>query len=351
MRVLPLLGFLGAAAGHGSLTYPPSRHGGSLAEGGHCDSTACMWFSQPASIPGAPTVNEPHLRTYNVDVRSGPTDWSATMPWRAPGTAPVFGSGCGIAGGSYKPLPNGGAVSPSMPPQGTDGLLLPRKEPTVWRRGSEEEVAWAINANHGGGYSYRLCSLDGVVNETCFRQTVLRFAGGVQWIQYNNQTYQYDDTVKLPRFELPRTTTTKGTYPPGSEWARVGVPSCRLCDQSICGPGLKPNMSDAFQPGYWMGNATMYGGREWFEEEQCAQHCAGHNMSACPPFMTQFAEPLPGISGYTGQYAAREGLPFSLVDRVIVPPHLKPGAYLMSWRWDAEQSHQVWQSCADIQIV
>mmetsp|Transcript_78362 Transcript_78362/g.234884 ORF Transcript_78362/g.234884 Transcript_78362/m.234884 type:complete len:322 (-) Transcript_78362:372-1337(-) len=226
--------------------------------------------------------------------------------------------------------------------------IQPTRLPPVLRQLAASDL---LRADHGGGYSYRLCSLDGVVNETCFRQTVLRFAGGVQWIQYNNQTYQYDDTVKLPRFELPRTTTTKGTYPPGSEWARVGVPSCRLCDQSICGPGLKPNMSDAFQPGYWMGNATMYGGREWFEEEQCAQHCAGHNMSACPPFMTQFAEPLPGISGYTGQYAAREGLPFSLVDRVIVPPHLKPGAYLMSWRWDAEQSHQVWQSCADIQIV
>ena len=55
---------------------------------------ACFWFSQPTSIPGPPTLPQRH-RTFNVDVSGGPKDWTAHMPWRAPGSAPVLGSGCG----------------------------------------------------------------------------------------------------------------------------------------------------------------------------------------------------------------------------------------------------------------
>jgi hypothetical protein len=68
----------------------------------------------------------------------------------------VLGSGCGVAGGNPVALFNGGIAPPGWP-QGADGLLLPATEPTVWYQGSVVEVAWAITANHGGGYSYRLC--------------------------------------------------------------------------------------------------------------------------------------------------------------------------------------------------
>ena len=188
------------------------------------------------------------------------------------------------------------------------------------------------------------------MSEACFQQNVLRFAGAHQWLQYDNHTYQYDRQVTLPRFEIPLVLVTEGTHPAGSEWARVGVPSCRLCDQSICGPGTLPNMSDAFVPGYWMGNDTYYGGEEWFQEEVCSQHCAGHNLTACPPGMTQFAEPLPSISGYSGLWT-RQGMPYSLVDRVVVPSELEAGEYLLSWRWDCEHTHQIWQNCADVRLT
>ena len=42
---------------------------------------------------------------------------------------------------------------------------------------------------------------------------------------------------------------------------------------------------------------------------------------------------------------------FTLVDEVRVPPGLEPGAYALSWRWDCEQTPQVWNSCADITVV
>ena len=97
------------AFGHGQMTYPPSRGGGSLAEGGHCESRACMWFTQPTEIPGEPTLLL-QFRTVNMGFEGGPGDWSRRSPWRAPGTAPVSGSGCGISGGNGLPIPNGGAA-------------------------------------------------------------------------------------------------------------------------------------------------------------------------------------------------------------------------------------------------
>ena len=74
----------------------------------------------------------------------------------APGFAPVFDS-CGLAGG----LPVGSYNRANPPPEGisqsTTGLDLPELEHAheTWAAGSTQEVAWGINANHGGGYSYR----------------------------------------------------------------------------------------------------------------------------------------------------------------------------------------------------
>jgi hypothetical protein len=41
----------------------------------------------------------------------------------------------------------------------------------------------------------------------------------------------------------------------------------------------------------------------------------------------------------------------NIVDHVVIPKELATGQYLLSWRWDAEQSHQIWQNCADITIT
>ena len=50
-------------------------------------------------------------------------------------------------------------------------------------------MGWGISANHGGGYSYRLCrapSEGEALTEECFQQTVLRFSGDTQWVQYGD---------------------------------------------------------------------------------------------------------------------------------------------------------------------
>ena len=52
-------------------------------------------------------------------------------------------------------------------PQGFDGINLPKSKKVIWTRGSKVEVAWGIHANHGGGYTYRLCKAK-EASEECF---------------------------------------------------------------------------------------------------------------------------------------------------------------------------------------
>jgi hypothetical protein len=163
--VLPFLLYPALAYGHGHITFPhSSRHGGSLATGGRCDGEGwaagdvCSWFTQPTTIPGKPTLPD-YMRTNNVNVTSGVwPDWSVKSPWRAPGTAPVQGSGCGVGGGNPVPLPNGGKSTK----QGLDGADLAPQEPSVWARGSTQEVGFAMYARPG-----HLCVIASPSHSTC----------------------------------------------------------------------------------------------------------------------------------------------------------------------------------------
>ena len=50
------------------------------------------------------------------------------------------------------------------------------------------------------------------------------------------------------------------------------------------------------------------------------------------------------LTVYTGKHSAYK-------DEVQVPEDLAPGQYVLSFRWDCQQSPQVWNSCANIDIV
>lgn len=39
-----------------------------------------------------------------------------------------------------------------------------------------------------------------------------------------------------------------------------------------------------------------------------------------------------------------------MVDRLRIPATLRPGPYVLQWRWDCEESDQVWASCADVSV-
>merc|ERR1719230_1169851 len=67
--------------------------------------------------------------------------------------------------------------------EGKDGRTWPSTKRTVVQAGGVIEVGWAINANHGGGTSVRLCPSDTDLTEECFQRTVLTATRNVSWIQ------------------------------------------------------------------------------------------------------------------------------------------------------------------------
>ena len=79
-----------------------------------------------------------------------------------------------------------------------------------------------MNANHGGGYSYRLCKIPeegrSGLTEECFQRTPLFFASNEQWVQTG-----YDTETRL-YFTANR--TTKGTYPPGKNINLISHEGC-----------------------------------------------------------------------------------------------------------------------------
>ena len=120
-----------------------------------------------------------------------------------------------------------------------------------------------MDANHGGGYSYRLCKIPpegrSGLTEECFQQGHLAFAGPgrlsiaiftkvdviyIIWKLFSRRTplldqynlskwivpcaeswiqYGYDETTRK-YFTANR--TTEGTYPPGSEWTKDPIANC-----------------------------------------------------------------------------------------------------------------------------
>jgi|ERR1711860_17314 len=317
-----LAAVFGHAAGHSAMVWPPiwqDQNGRSgLKAGQQCwkDGVAdginyggsCMWFTNFTFIQGKPTLDE-SMRTFkNMD---NGYDWTVNSPWRSPGSAFVH-SPCGVGGGNPYGCPEGGP-SAECPGGGygygpfAEDLNFENVVTTEWKIGSQVEAYWGIIANHGGGYSYRLCKVpeEGVsaITEECFQETPLRFAGDEQWVQYG------EDEGSRVYFVANRTDV--GTFPPGSQWAKNPIPACD----------------------------DLSGG--WFDE-----------TPDCPGGF-QFEPPAPGLGGY-GEIVSAPGDPtmlYNIGDLLEIPADLAPGDYVLSWRWDCEQTSQIWNTCSSIRLV
>ena len=86
--------------------------------------------------------------------------------------------------GSDPSFPDPPASGQKQFANGTD--LPPTREKATWKIGSAVDVEWSIYANHGGGYSYRLCKkVQGKdATEECFQRTPLDFATDSTTIKY-----------------------------------------------------------------------------------------------------------------------------------------------------------------------
>merc|ERR1711874_665233 len=120
----------------------------------------------------------------------------------------------------------------------------------------------------------------------------------MQWVQYGQD--------KESRVAFLANRTTEGTYPRGSQWTKNPIPAC----YRPLGGLLNPECDEL-----------------------------------------QFPEPLPGLSGYgVSVIDPTPTFDFYIVDQVQIPSNLEPGNYVISFRWDCEQTAQIWNSCASIKM-
>ena len=177
---------------------------------------------------------------------------------------------------------------------------------TTWVAGETAEVSWGITANHGGGYSYRLCPADEALTEACFQKRVLKFVGDMQKLRWM-------DGREVP---IKARRTAEGTTPVGSQWTRNPSPSC-----GSLGVGALAKMP--------------CGPPQFTPPSGCDDTCWGyqnHSPLKMPPGSKTIEIP-------------------AIVDTVRVPADLKPGRWVVGWRWDCEQTPQVWNSCGDITVI
>jgi hypothetical protein len=241
-----------------------------------------------------PTNNDPEFRTWDPHGQSSNPDQHKYNPWRAPGMAPVVDP-CGIASGGSNPN------AYSVVPAGYEGAakgsqVLPETTATLWQAGATATVGWALSAQHSGGYSYRLCPKDSDLTEACFQSNTLKFEG--------NSSIHWNDESQPDKKIMTRTYVA----PDGTQWRTNPIPAC---------------MSEG-----------------WPVHGSATPDCPAGTMFE--PGFDEFSQGYlrPGNSGKNH---------FSIMDEVKVPN--KPGKYILGWRWDCEEADQVWNSCADIEIV
>ena len=73
-----------------------------------------------------------------------------------------------------------------------------------------------------------------------------------------------------------------------------------------------------------------------------------HNVRKQPVECHRTGSPLPFPNAVQRALICLQG--DAEVDQLKVPPELNAGKYLFQWRWDAENSPQVWGNCADVVI-
>jgi len=276
-----------------------------------------MQFGPKAPICASPlpaTVCDEAQRTVNTKAACGSDqDYYFYSPWRRPGAAPVIDA-CGTAGGRLPGQGDGGFgasyKNTTHAKVGDIGSALPKAPSgTTWQAGTDVEVAWTLQANHGGGYSYRICPLANgqQLDEACFQRTPLDFVGrsALRWGGAGGRVLPFDATY----------VQGNQTSPAGSMWAKNPVPRTWKdkagnwgagSNQFQTGEGFQPVCDDAGMDK----NGSAY---------SCTSEWGPYNME--------------------------------IVDRVALPAALPAGEYVVGFRYDCEESNQIWSSCSDVTIT
>lgn len=192
----------------------------------------------------------------------------------------------------------------------------------------------------------RLCPNDGKtkLTEACFQAHHLEFVLDKQQLLFPNGT----------RIPVPNPIfVNEGTTPFGSMWSRLPIPGSGYghrcaCDLTDDADGDRPqNYACGCKHGEERGGCSTPGNCSSGECLPCPE-TPGSDCSRCdnpprhpwgsysfpPPCSEECMKLSPGV-----------------LDEVIIPTGLEPGKYVLGFRYDCDATSQVWQNCADVELV
>mmetsp|Transcript_5113 Transcript_5113/g.7878 ORF Transcript_5113/g.7878 Transcript_5113/m.7878 type:complete len:540 (-) Transcript_5113:1384-3003(-) len=316
-----------AVDGHGLLTVPASKNGGTV------------------SIPLESTSKHYTLASYGIiDKAFFDQDHSKT-PWTRPGDFDHILANDLLAGHPETLHPCGcnagdvsncaGVIHASGFGETTLGNMI---TPPTWRRGSTQETAWNAWVNHAGGHIYMLCKktqfdscrdtmlppnpLDATKEQEadylqcvwdCFESNTLEWGDAGEGTDAWSQKLQYQDDHCTYVTMDPTTKVGKN----GSLWRFTPIP-------------------DSLQ--------VSNGG-----EGKCTWDSVASfsNSKALDHFVESFGNEAVCDWGLDSHAPSD----WHLFDKVEIPMDIEEGEYLLSWRWDAYTADQMWTNCADITIA
>ena len=176
------------------------------------------------------------------------------------------------------------------------------------------------------GYQYRLCPANETLTEECFQRMPLEFDRTAQVLVWNNGTMEYPMKAQAIWVDT-------GVKPAGSTWARNPIPRINDDNVGLVDPASCPGPNGRSGPG-------------------CIQFpppCPfDHGMLPC----NETADGELGRCDGTGMGpCSADWVVGTIQDKVTIPADLPPGDYVLGWRWDCEETAQIWQNCADVTIA
>merc|ERR1712216_393744 len=134
-----------------------------------------------------------------------------------------------------------------------------------------------------------------------------------------------------------------GTKPVGSTWRRNPVPMCNCDDGEDCSTTRQLGSQSYRFATEEVADQIPFDDKPYGKQELPDWYQKDYDhfwLSHCDSGF-QFQPPAEGV------FAA--GISFSIGDLLKVPEI--DGDFILQWRWDCEQTPQIWSSCADIRII
>jgi len=259
LRPMLLAAVAGLSDGHGIMWKPWSRANIAEEIGWETDSTSIIAEPMP-------------------DVANRPFPYN--RPWAAPGKSLSNIGPCGSK-------PYGSRTNWNKPEHGWGTQVT-----ATYRAGDIIDVEWCVstNADHGGSYSYRLCTDESIVAK-------------------------YID---------PNYTPNENDHAEMEECFQRGILSC----QDV--PGQNCRVHPSCEGGMECMQASS-----WFH---------------CEPHMSLGGGSCSAV-GQIGACNAHNGGGSLIKDRVRLPDNFASNHTLIGFRWDCQQTGQLWLHCADVKIL